>query len=236
MRSESEKWKVPESDPAGSAARKRFDVSRSSDADDPDTAGRGPLIFCGMCGALNPSTSFHCAACGSTLVDAFHATEGLRVFERADAASRIIDIVAPGSRLDIDEDPDAPGDYLRIRLPTGRLGYIRLSEAATFTGAGPEPFDPDAPDPNLRARGCVSSFGALAALALLVVLGGLAAYLLRQGDAGQGQFLAFVACIIVAPITVLMIVFYLLARSREDQRLADEIDAAREPNARMPDN
>jgi len=41
------------------------------------------------------------------LVDAFHATEGLRVFERPDAASRIIEIVPSGTELDIDDDPDA---------------------------------------------------------------------------------------------------------------------------------
>src|SRR5680860_1653303 len=83
---------------------------------------RGLLIFCGMCGALNPAASFHCAACGSTLVDAFHATEGLRVFERPDAASRIIEIVPAGSELDINEDPDAPADYVRVRLSNGKLG------------------------------------------------------------------------------------------------------------------
>src|SRR5690349_17455455 len=27
-----------------------------------------PLIFCGMCGALNPATNHYCAACGTTLV------------------------------------------------------------------------------------------------------------------------------------------------------------------------
>ena len=227
MRSEAEKWKVPESDPAGTVKRGSIDVPQPAGSGGIEDSGRGPLIFCGMCGALNPSTNFHCAACGATLVDAFHATEGLRVFERADAASRIIDIVPSGVELDIDDDPDAPDDYLRIRLRTGRLGYIRLNEVAAFAGAEPVAFDPDAPDPNLRARGCVSSFGALAALGLLIVLGGLAAYLLRQGDTGQGQFLAFIACLIVAPITLIMVVFYLLARSREDQRLADEEEAVR---------
>lgn len=227
MRSEAEKWRVPESDPAGLTKRQRIDVPDPSGARGLEETDRGPLIFCGMCGALNPSTNFHCAACGATLVDAFHATEGLRVFERPDAASRIIDIVPSGTELDIDDDPDAPDDYIRIRIRSGRLGYVRLTEVAALADVNPVLIDPDAPDPNVRARGCVSSFGALAALGLLIVLGGLAAYLLRQGDSGQGGFLAFITCIIVAPITLLMIFLYLMARDREDQRLADEEEAAK---------
>lgn len=222
VRSEAEKWKVPESDPAGHTKRERVSVPNSGEPGNIEQTDRGGLIFCGMCGALNPSTNFYCAACGTTLVDAFHATEGLRVFERADAASRIIDIVPSGTELDIDDDPDAPDDYVRIRLRSGRLGYIRLHEVTARSGADPVLLDPDLPDPNVRARGCVSRTGALAALGLLIVLGGLAAYLLQQGDSGQGGFLAFISCIIVAPITFLMIFFYLMARDREDQRLADE--------------
>ncbi len=225
MRSEAEKWKVPESDPAGTAKRGRLDVPEPAGLSGIEDTDRGPLIFCGMCGALNPSTNFYCAACGTTLVDAFHATEGLRVFERPDAASRIIDIVPSGSELVIDDDPDAPDDYVRIRIRSGRLGYIRLNEVSALAGADPLLLDPDLPDPNVRARGCVSSFGALAALGLLIVLGGLAAYLLRQGESGQGGFLAFVTCIIIAPIALLMIFLYLMARDREDRRLADEEDA-----------
>ena len=76
---------------------------------------RGQLIYCGMCGALNPYTNFYCAACGTTLVDAFHANEGLRVYERPDSASRLITIVPSGSELDIVEDPNAPEDFVRVR-------------------------------------------------------------------------------------------------------------------------
>jgi hypothetical protein len=227
VRSEKEKWKVPESDPAGTAKKERIAVPEPSGMSGIEDTDRGPLIFCGMCGALNPSTNFYCAACGTTLVDAFHATEGLRVFERPDAASRIIEIVPSGTELDIHDDPDAPDDYVRIRLRTGRLGYIRLNEVSALENAAPNLIDPDTPDPNVRARGCVSSFGALAALALLVVLAGLATYLLRQGDSSQGGFLAFITCIVVAPITLLMVFLYLMARDREDQRLADEEDATK---------
>lgn len=222
MRTEKEKWQVPESDPAGTAKKERIDIPNPQGLSGIEDTDRGPLIFCGMCGALNPSTNFYCAACGTTLVDAFHATEGLRVFERPDAASRIIEIVPSGTELDINDDPDAPDDYVRIRLRNGRLGYIRLNEVSALENADPHLLDPDTPDPNLNARGCVSPFGALAALGLLIVLGGLAAFLLMQGDSGQGGFLAFVTCIIIAPIALLMIFLYLMARDREDQRMADE--------------
>lgn len=221
MRTEKEKWRVPESDPAGNAKQERLDIPNPSGLSGIEDTDRGPLIFCGMCGALNPSTNFYCAACGTTLVDAFHATEGLRVFERPDAASRIIDIVPPGTELDINDDPDAPDDYVRVRLRNGRLGYIRLNEVAALEKADPHLLDPDTPDPNVHARGCVSPFGALAALGLLVVLGGLTTYLLMQGDSGQGGFLAFVTCVIVAPVALLMVFLYLMARDREDQRLAE---------------
>ncbi|MCO5220590.1 MAG: hypothetical protein M9947_03290 [Thermomicrobiales bacterium] len=228
MRSEAEKWKVPESDPAGMGLNDRVGIPRPQGMGGIEDTDRGPLIFCGMCGALNPSTNFYCAACGTTLVDAFHATEGLRVFERPDAASRIIEIVPGGTELDINDDPDAPDDYIRIRLRNGRLGYIRLNEVAALERADPHLLDPDTPDPNVHARGCVSPFGALAALGLLIVLGGLAVYLTMQGDSGQGQFLAFITCVIIAPIALLMIFLYLMARDREDQRLADIEDAAKE--------
>lgn len=221
VRSEKDKWKVPASDPAGTTSKESIDIPNASGLSGIEDTDRGPLIFCGMCGALNPSTNFYCAACGTTLVDAFHATEGLRVFERPDAASRIIEIVPPGTELDINDDPDAPDDYVRIRLRNGRLGYIRLNEVAALQNAEPYLLDPDTPDPNQHARGCVSPFGALAALGLLIVLGGLAAYLLTQDDSGQGGFLAFVTCVIVAPVALLMIFLYLMARDREDQRLAD---------------
>ncbi len=183
--------------------------------EDPDD--RGMLIFCGMCGALNPSHNFYCAACGTTLVDAFHATEGLRVFERPDAASRIIEIVPPGSELEVDEDPDAPADYTRIRLKNGRIGYIRLAEVASL--ATRQLSSPSATPGNINtnARGCVSSTAAIASLVLLILLSTFAFYLLNQEDSGDAGFLALITCLIVAPIALLMIFLYLMARDREDR-------------------
>lgn len=228
MRSEADKWKVPESDPAGQANQGHIAVPRGDGSlelpilsDD-----RGNLIFCGMCGALNPTTSYYCAACGSTLVDAFHATEGLRVFERPDAASRIIDIVPTGSTLDINEDPDAPNDYVRVRMENGKLGYIRLAEVAALAAAPPASNAiGGSPDINTNARGCVSTTGALASLALLILLSSLALYLINQEDSAEAGFLALVTCMVVAPLCLLMIVLYLMARDREDRTLEAEEEA-----------
>ncbi|MGD9711588.1 MAG: SH3 domain-containing protein [Thermomicrobiales bacterium] len=229
MRSEADKWKVPESDPAGLSKKQRIEVQGGTGASDvtatPDE--RGLLIFCGMCGALNPATSFYCAACGSTLVDAFHATEGLRVFERPDAASRIIDIVPAGTVLDINEDPDAPKDYVRIRLANARLGYVRLAEVAALAAAAPAASHAAPPaDINTNARGCVSTSGALASLVLLVLLSTLSVYLINQEDSAEAGFLALVTCLVVAPLALLMIVLYLMAREREDRRLDEEQEIA----------
>src|SRR5688572_33296039 len=103
-----------------------------------------------MCGALNPAGRYYCAACGTTLVDAFHATEGLRVYERPDTASRLVEIVPSGTEPEVAEDPDAPEDFVRVRLAYGRLGYIRLRDveamATSVTSAARHPTSEPLPD------------------------------------------------------------------------------------------
>jgi hypothetical protein len=183
---------------------------------------RSALIYCGLCGALNPSTNYYCAACGTTLVDAFHATEGLRVFERPDAASRLIEIVPAGSQLDVVEDKEAPSDYVRVRLSQGRLGYVRLSDvealAADISGLP----DVNAPNINTAARGCVTPTGALGALILFIVLSILGFVLFSQSDRADTGVLAIVFCVTVVPILLLTIGLYLYARDREERLEAEE--------------
>ena len=185
------------------------------------SAAGSTVIYCGLCGALNPASSYYCAACGTTLVDAFHATEGLRVFERPDPAARLIEILPSGGELDVVGDPAASADWLRIRLPYGRLGYVQAADAAAAVSA-PEAtrgFRP--PDINTNARGCVTSSAALWALALLVVSGVFGVVIVaraRQEDAG---LLGIVFCITLGPLILLTIGAYVAARAREDQ-LADE--------------
>jgi hypothetical protein len=183
---------------------------------------RSALIYCGLCGALNPSTNYYCAACGTTLVDAFHATEGLRVFERPDAASRLIEIVPAGSQLDVYEDTESPADYVRVRLSQGRMGYVRLSDVAALAGDGSELPDVNAPNINSAARGCVTPMGALGALALFIVLSVLGFILLSQSDRTDTGVLAIVFCVTVVPILLLTIGLYLYARDREERLEAEE--------------
>lgn len=200
-----------------------------------DNESRGGLIFCGMCGALNPSTNFYCAACGTTLVDAFHATEGLRVYEKPDSASRLIEIVATGTELEIVEDADAPEDFVRVRLPYGRLGYIRLHDVANMAEAAKlthrTPAGRPAPDINTHATGCISSTAALGALALVVMLGALIIVIGWRADTYDQGTMALLFCVGIGPLMLLTVAFYLYAKSRED-RLAFEDEEAAELAAR----
>lgn len=188
---------------------------------------RSALIYCGLCGALNPAGNHYCAACGTTLVDAFHASEGLRVFERPDAASRLIEIVPAGRELDVVEDADAPADYVRVRLQSGRLGYIRLQEvealAGMAAGGGGSGQVSRAPDINVHAIGCISSTGAIGSLALLLATAALGLALLALSDSADAGILAAVFCVVVLPFLLLTTGFYLYARSR-DERLKREAE------------
>lgn len=195
-----------------------------------DDERHGPLIFCGMCGALNPATNYYCAACGTTLVDAFHATEGLRVFERPDSASRLIEIVPAGTELEIAEDPDSPEDFIRVRLAYGRLGYIRLSDVealADLANRVPEtsPAGRSLPNENTHATGCISSTLALGSVVLVAMIGLLIIVIARRADMYDQGTLALVFCVGVLPMMVLTVAFYLYAKSRED-RFADEDNEA----------
>ena len=185
--------------------------------------GRSELIYCGLCGALNPATNHFCAACGTTLVDAFHGTEGLRVFERPDPAARLIEIVPAGSELDVVEDPTAPADYVRVRLAHGRLGYIRIQDVASATSAAAAGPAARVPDINTNARGCVSTTAALAALLLLVVAGALGVVLIRRADPADAGVLTLVFCVVLGPLLILTVGLYVAARSREDRLAEDEV-------------
>ncbi len=198
-------------------------LERGAELKSENGQSRSALIYCGLCGALNPSTNYYCAACGTTLVDAFHATEGLRVFERPDAASRLIEIVPAGSELNVVEDTDAPADYVRVRLNQGRLGYVRLADVEALVGAGGPANDLSAPNINTNARGCVTQTGALGALVLLVLVSSLGFYLLSRTDRADTGVLALVFCFAIGPLLLLTIGLYLYAREREE-RMEEEED------------
>lgn len=205
-------------------------VPTTPNQDAASRSGEG-LIFCGMCGALNPAGRYYCAACGTTLVDAFHATEGLRVYERPDSASRLIEIVDSGTELEIVEDPNASEDFVRVRLPYGRLGYIRLNEVEAMAAASNAPTGSTTvggqgrrvPNINTNATGCISSTAALGAIALLAIVGILMLVLLATSDTYDQGTILLVFCFGLGPFMLLTIGVYLYARSRED-RLADEAE------------
>lgn len=194
-----------------------------------DLPGQGdgrPLIFCGMCGALNPATNHYCAACGTTLVDAFHATEGLRVYERPDSASRLIEIIPSGTELDTVEQKDPHEDFVRVRLESGKLGFIRMQEVAALA-AGPATVRGYAePDINTNARGCVSQTGALGALALVLVLGVLLLVIMISADTYDQGTMLILGCFGLGPLLLITVAIYLYAQSR-DNRLAIDDEEAR---------
>ena len=195
-------------------------LSAEPESDIGDRSRRGSLIYCGFCSALNPVGNHFCAACGSTLVDAFYASEGLRVYTRPDPASALIEIIPTGTELEIVEDPAAPADFVRVRLERGRLGYIRLQEVEALA-EGVARYDPRAPDINLNARGCVTPGAALAALALLVVSAAFLLVLMIRSNLYDAGVLALLFCVVVLPLMLLTIGLFLYARAREES-LVDE--------------
>jgi hypothetical protein len=180
------------------------------------------LIYCGLCGALNPASNHYCAACGTTLVDAFHATEGLRVFERPDPAARLIEIVPSGRELEVEEDAAAPLDWVRVRLPYGRLGYVRAADAAAAVAAPTAAATTRAPDINVNARGCVTSGAALWALALLVISALFGVVIVARARPQDAGLLGLIFCLTLGPLLLLTIGVYVAARAREDQLADDE--------------
>lgn len=221
MRSEREKWQVPESDPAGSAPEPArdtslFEAAGERSANEPvRSAERAPLVYCGQCGGLNPATNHFCAACGATLVDAFHASEGLRVYERPDTASRLITIVAAGSALDLVDDPDSPPDFVRVKLEYGRLGYVRVGDLDALAASSEAELG--APDINTNARGCITQTGALLAIALMVMLSILTLFYISQTSIEEQGIVALAACVSLGPLLLVTIAIYIYARSRDER-------------------
>ena len=210
---------------SGSGGRSGSEAGSGSRSGSGSQSGAG-LIYCGLCGALNPASNHFCAACGTTLVDAFHATEGTRVFERPDPAARLVEIIAAGNELEVVEetDPSAPADYVRVRIPSGRLGYVRLADVGVGRGQdanGDAVATSRTPDINTNARGCVSSGAALAALGLLVIMALFGLVIILRARPTDAGILWLFYCSAVVPLLALTIGLYVAARSREE-RLADE--------------
>lgn len=200
-------------------------ASQPNDPPSPDRNDGRPLIFCGMCGGLNPASNYYCAACGTTLVDAFHATEGLRVYERPDSASRLIEIIASGTELDTVEQTDPHEDFVRVRLESGKLGFIRMQEVAALAAGPGEAQGYVPPDINTNARGCVSQTGALGALALVLVLGVLLLFIMVNSNTYDQGTMLILGCFGLGPLLLMTVAIYLYAQSRDNRLDADDEDA-----------
>ena len=141
----------------------------------------------------------------------------MRVYAQPDTASRIVEIVPAGSELDIIEDPDAPGDFVRVKLAFGRLGYIRLHDVAALAGAPRAASPMGTPDINTAARGCVSQTGALGALLLMVLLSTLVWLYIARSDSSESGIMALAACVTLGPLLALTIGLFIFARSRDER-------------------
>ena len=102
------------------------------------------VIYCGSCGAMNPRTNHFCSACGHQLVDAYHASEGLRVYLTPDPGAPLVEIldaegadrvvIAGGSwanRLKAGGPQVRPikGQLVRLRFDTPPATRVLWSEA-----------------------------------------------------------------------------------------------------------
>ena len=158
------------------------------------------------------------------MVDAFRAADGLRVYDRPDTASRMIEIIPAGRELDLVEDPDAPSDFIRVKLEYGRLGYVRLGDIESLASGVVDVLDPlGTPDVNTNARGCVTQSGALLALALLLALTVLTLVYMSQADVEEQGIIALAACVSLGPLLLVTIAIFVYARSR-DERLEMEAE------------
>lgn len=189
-------------------------------------SGEIGVIYCGTCGAMNPRTNHFCSACGHQLVDAYHASEGLRVYATPDPAAPLVEIVPTGEDLQVlDTDEDLPADFVKIALDDGRVGYVRLREVEQAVGeiAGGET--------RREPVGCISSTAVLAILALLIVSAALVALVATQSSDDTADFIAFLSCIVLVPFLLLVVGFYLYVRKREEDLLAERGESGDETEA-----
>lgn len=157
-------------------------------------------------------------------MDAYHPSEGIRVYSAPDPAAPLVEIVGPGMEITpIEGSGTLPGDFVKVTLADGRTGYIRLGDIE-FPDAGRADIAVNGNGAPLRsAQGCISSWSVLAVLALLVITGLLALLITSRSQDAGNDFLAMLACFTVVPFFLLVVGFYLAVRSREDRQLEDEL-------------
>ncbi len=182
--------------------------------------GETGVIYCGTCGAMNPRTNHFCSACGHQLVDAYHASEGLRVYASPDPAAPLVEIVPAGADLQVLEtDESLPADFVKVALEDGRIGYVRLREVERAVG------EIDVVETRREPIGCISSTAVLAILGLLIVSAALVVVTATRSSDDTADFIAFLACIVLVPFLLLVVGFYLYVRKREEDLLAEREEA-----------
>jgi hypothetical protein len=176
------------------------------------------VIYCGSCGAMNPRTNHFCSACGHQLVDAYHASEGLRVYFTPDPGAPLVEILDTGAAITVVEtDELLPADFVKIALDDGRIGYVRLREVEAAVGADTTPT-------RREPIGCVTPTALLAVIVLLILTGVLMLAIAVRASDDQGGLIAALACLVVVPFLVLVVGFYLYVRKREEELLAGDDD------------
>lgn len=165
---------------------------------------------------MNPRTNHFCSACGHQLVDAYHASEGLRVYVTPDPGAPLVEILDAGTTITVIEtDEELPADFVKIALDDGRIGYVRLREVEAAVGA-------DAAPTRREPIGCVTPTALLAVIALLILTTVLMlAIALRTSD-DQGGLIAAFACLLVVPFLLVVVGFYVYVRKREEELLAGD--------------
>lgn len=205
-------------------------------ADRPPTSGpaqsqgsdreRSGVLYCGTCGALNPRTNHYCSACGHALVDAYHASEGLRVYLTPDPGAQLVEILDIGADITmLTTDEVLPADFAKVALEDGRVGYVRLREVQALLGT-----DDTAPT-RREAVGCISSTALLAIIALLILGALMFGVIAVQSDDGNADFIAVISCLVLLPFLLLIVGFYFYVSKREREILEDreeELETATE--------
>jgi len=195
-----------------------------SKGDGRQVADRVGVIYCGSCGAMNPRTNHFCSACGHQLVDAYHASEGLRVYVTADPGAPLVEILDSGANITIVEtDEELPADFVKITLDDGRLGYVRLREVEASIEASAEPT-------RREPIGCITPTALLAIMALLILTAVLMLAIAIRASDDEGGLIAALACLLVVPFLLVVAGFYLYVRKREEELLIDDDEEAPDSN------
>lgn len=171
---------------------------------------------------MNPRTNHFCSACGHQLVDAYHASEGLRVYATPDPGAPLVEILDSGTNITVvDTDEELPADFVKIALDDGRIGYVRLREVEAAIGSDTTPT-------RREPIGCITPTALIAVMALLILTAILMLLIaVRAND--EGAIYPAMACLLIVPFLIFVVGFYLYVRKREEELLAGDDEDDEQP-------